>query len=195
MSETRNEGPRTARTALTAALVVAAVAAGTAVAQHQVVRAGGFNVRTDGRVAVMVELSRPPVAEAYGGQMRASASAVAQAQLALINRDQDAMVRVLAGPEIRAGVLYRAQRAYNGVAVEVDAGKVDQIRALPGVKGVHPLVPKRMTNHTSVPFIGAPQVWNPAGPAVPGTGIKVGVIDSGVDCLHKNFGGSGTYRS
>ena len=202
MSETRNEGPRTARTALTAALVVAAVAAGTAVAQHQVVRAGGFNVRTDGRVAVMVELSRPPVAEVYARQMRASAlsigaraSAVAQAQLALINRDQDAMVRVLAGPEIRAGVLYRAQRAYNGVAVEVDAGKLDEIRALPGVKGVHPLVPKRMTNHTSVPFIGAPQVWNPAGPAVTGTGIKVGVIDSGVDYLHKNFGGSGTYRS
>ena len=204
MGEARNLKPRTARAVLGVALALAAVATPTAGAQQQVVRAGGFNVRPDGRVAVMVELSRPPVAEVYARQLRASALstgahasavAVAQAQLALINRDQNAVVSALAGPEIHAGVLYRGQRAYNGVAVEVDAGKLDEIRRLPGVKGVHPLIPKRMSNHTSVPFIGAPQVWNPTGLGVTGTGIKVGVIDSGVDYLHKDFGGSGSYRS
>ena len=204
MGKARNFKPRTARAALGAALALAATATGTAVAQQHVVRAGEFNVRPDSRVAVMVELSRPPVAEVYTRQVRASALstgaharavAVAQAQLALINRDQDAVVSALAGSEIHAGVLYRAQRAYNGVAVEVDAGKLDEIRRLPGVKGVHPLVPKRMSNQTSVAFVGAPQVWDPAGPGVTGTGVKVGVIDSGVDYLHRDFGGSGTYRS
>jgi subtilisin family serine protease len=165
---------------------------------------GGLDVHPDGRVAVMVELSEPPVAAVYARQVRASALtlgarasavALAQAQLARINREQDAVVSTLAAPQIAAGVLYRAQRAYNGVAVEVDAAKLDEIRRLPGVKAVHPLVPKHITNSTSVPFIGAPQAWNPAGVAVTGSGVKVGVIDTGVDYLHKDFGGSGTYRS
>jgi subtilisin family serine protease len=189
---------------LGAALALAATASGTALAQRHVGRADEFNVRPDGRVAVMVELSRPAVAEVYARLVsasalstgaHASAVAVAQAQLALINRDQDAIVSTLTGPEIHAGVLYRAQRAYNGVAVEVDAGKLDEIRRLPGVKGVHALVPKRMTNQTSVAFVGAPQVWDPVGPGVTGTGVKVGVIDSGVDYLHRDLGGSGTYVS
>lgn len=168
------------------------------------VRAEGFLVRPDGRVAAMVELADPPVAEVYAAHMQAgamslgareSAVALAQAQLARLERAQEALVGLLTAPEIGASVLYRAQRAYNGVAVEVDAAKLELLRALPGVKAVHPLVPKRLTNSTSVPFIGAPQVWNPAGLAVTGTGIKVGVIDTGIDYLHKDFGGSGSYPS
>jgi hypothetical protein len=65
MSEARYFEPRTARAALGAALALAATATGTALAPRHVVRAGEFNVRPDGRVAVMVELSRPPVAEVY----------------------------------------------------------------------------------------------------------------------------------
>jgi subtilisin family serine protease len=205
MSEGRNDSPHKARGAWSVALALsAAVAAGTPLAQHQALRAGGFDVHPDGRVAVMVELSQPPVAEVYARQLRASAlsmgartSAVAsaQAQLARINQEQDALVTVLSAPAIRAGVLYRAQRAYNGVAVEVDAGKLEAIRKLPGVKAVHALVPKRISNSTSVPFIGAPQVWNATGLAVTGAGIKVGVIDTGVDYLHRDFGGSGSYVS
>ncbi len=168
------------------------------------VRAEGFLVRPDGRVAAMVELADPPVAEVYAARMQAatlslggreSAVAAAQAQLARLERAQEALVGMLTAPEIAATVVYRAQRAYNGVAVEVDAARLEQIRALPGVKAVHPLVPKRPINSTSVPFIGAPQVWNPSGLAVTGTGIKVGVIDTGIDYLHKDFGGSGQYRS
>src|SRR5512136_2030909 len=192
------------RRGLFSAALVVGVAAGTALGQPKAVRSGGLDVHPNGRVAVMVELSEPPVAEVYARHLRASALsmgarasavAVAQAQLARINQEQDAVVSALAGPQVGAGVLYRAQRAYNGVAIEVDAGKLDEIRRLPGVKAVHALVPKRVSNNTSVPFIGSPQLWNPTGLAVTGAGIKVGVIDTGVDYLHKDFGGSGTYRS
>ena len=168
------------------------------------VHAEGFLVRADGRVAVMVELADPPVAQVYAARMQAgamslgareSAVALAQAQLARLRQAQEALVGRLTAPEIGASVLYRAQRAYNGVAVEVDAARLEQLRGLPGVKAVHPLVPKRLTNSTSVPFIGAPQVWNSSGLAVTGTGVKVGIIDTGVDYLHKDLGGSGQYRS
>jgi len=41
----------------------------------------------------------------------------------------------------------------------------------------------------SVPWIGATNVW--AHLNIKGAGVKVGIIDSGIDYLHANFGGSG----
>ncbi|MHC1766241.1 MAG: hypothetical protein AB9869_18400 [Verrucomicrobiia bacterium] len=42
---------------------------------------------------------------------------------------------------------------------------------------------------TSVPFIGAPAVWSSALGA-DGRGVRIGIIDSGIDYTHANFGGS-----
>ena len=41
-----------------------------------------------------------------------------------------------------------------------------------------------------MPLIGGPEVWQSFG--VLGEGIKVAVIDTGIDYLHTNFGGPGT---
>ena len=41
-----------------------------------------------------------------------------------------------------------------------------------------------------MPFIGATQVWNNLG--VRGQGMKVAVVDTGIDYTHANFGGPGT---
>jgi subtilisin family serine protease len=181
-----------------------ALAGGALAGQGRPVKAGALFVHPDGRAAVMVELDQPTVAEVYARQMRASALslgsrasavATAQAQLARLRAAQDALVSSLTAPQINAAVLYRAQRAYNGVAIEVDPARLDAIRALPGVKAVHALVPKYMSNATSVPFIRAPQVWDSAALNATGTGVKVGVIDTGIDYLHKDFGGSAAYRS
>jgi subtilisin family serine protease len=185
--------------------VLGFVLAGSALAgQHRALKTGALVVHPDGRVAVMVELAQPTVAQVYAQEMhaaafslgvKASAVAAAQAQLARLTRAQDALVTSLTGPQIKASVLYRAQRAYNGVAVEVDPVELAAIRALPGVKAVHALVPKYPSNTTSVPFIQAPQVWDSAGLNATGAGVKVGVIDTGIDYLHLDFGGSGTYRA
>jgi subtilisin family serine protease len=43
---------------------------------------------------------------------------------------------------------------------------------------------------TSVPLIGAPTAWQSYGKT--GAGIRIGVIDTGIDYVHTNFGGSGT---
>jgi len=55
---------------------------------------------------------------------------------------------------------------------------------------VHPLVPKTLDNWHSVPLIGAPQVWEAAG--LTGEGITIGIIDSGIDYVHADFGGPAT---
>ena len=88
-------------------------------------------------------------------------------------------------------MIYRVQRVYNGIAVHVDAAKVKDLEALPGVKAVHLLVSKSLDNWHSVPLIGAPQLWDSAGlfGGLTGAGIKIGVIDTGLDYMHADFGG------
>ncbi|MDB5059571.1 MAG: putative in family peptidase, partial [Chloroflexi bacterium] len=147
-----------------------------------------------GTVQVILELSAPPAVVAYaaaGGRgALVQANAALQTQAARI----DATQRSLLGPLASAGarIIYRVQRVYNGIAMNVDASRLPQLQHLPGVKAVHFLVPKTIGNSNSIPFIGAPQLWNPSGLNATGQGIKLGIIDTGIDYLHTDFGGPGT---
>jgi subtilisin family serine protease len=90
-----------------------------------------------------------------------------------------------------AQVLFQASLTYNGIAVSARASQLEQLRALPGVVGVHIIPPKQRSNAAAVPFVGAPAVWSGPGAAT-GHGIRVGVVDSGIDYTHADFGGPGT---
>jgi subtilisin family serine protease len=147
----------------------------------------------------MVELDAPPVAavyaEARASTRAADASALAaltQAHLRTLEAAQARLAEQLAA--VGAQEIYRVQRVYNGVAVRVASDRLDEIAALPGVKAVHPLIAKRPTNARSVPYIGAPALWSGlagAGDKLTGQGMRIAVIDTGVDYLHTDFGGPG----
>jgi subtilisin family serine protease len=92
---------------------------------------------------------------------------------------------------LSARVLFQTSLAYNGIAVAVDARQLDRLRALPGVAGVHVIPLKQRSNADAVPFIGAPAVWG-APHGATGSGIRIGVVDSGIDYTHADFGGPGT---
>jgi len=62
------------------------------------------------------------------------------------------------------------------------------------VKAVHVVNPQRVNNGHSMPFIGVPQVWANWG-GFHGENMRVGVIDTGIDYLHANFGGPGTVEA
>ena len=159
----------------------------------------------EGKVRVMVELVEPSAAVAYGealqsrkGFLRAQATGFAVAagktQLAVVEAAQARFDAALFRLSVRPRELYRVQKALNGVALEVGLDQMGELRGLPGVKRVIPLYLEYPTNSTSVPFIGAPSVWAntlglPAGAL--GTGIRIGIIDTGIDYLHPDFGGPG----
>ena len=97
-------------------------------------------------------------------------------------------------PEIagRGGrVLKRFRHALNGIKIEIDRNQVAALAALPGVVEVLPVLKHRPNNAVSVPFIGAPVVWQGT-PGFRGEGVKIAIIDTGIDYTHANFGGPGT---
>jgi uncharacterized repeat protein (TIGR01451 family) len=157
----------------------------------------------DGRVQVLVELEDAPAARVYGevlhdaklapAEAKAQAARLAAAQVRKIAAAQESVAASL--PSAASPVeIYRVQKAFNGIALQIDADGVAALRAIPGVRTVRPLELAVPTNSTSVPFLGTPNVWGntiglPAG--VTGTGIRIGVIDTGVDYQHADFGGTG----
>jgi len=147
-------------------------------------------------VPVMVELVELPAALIYASQMEATlnaatATAATQNQIATLVASQQALAPAFT--TLATPVLYTTQRVYNGVALLADPAQISALQQLPGVKAVHRLLPKQPDNATSVPFLGAPALWQGAAvPGMLGEGIRVAIIDTGVDYLHVDFGGPGT---
>jgi len=153
------------------------------------------------RVAVVLELESAPAVESYleaaagkstGGALRAAVTA-ARNEIAVVEAEQQSVVaQVDAVPS--ANVLFRMQRLFNGIAVDVDAAQLDELRKIPGVKSIQPLPEVRRANTSSVPLIGAPDVWRALAPnGATGKGVKVGLIDTGLDYIHRDFGGDANY--
>jgi len=91
-------------------------------------------------------------------------------------------------------VVSKYQDAYNGVKVQAPAGSLRTLAILPNVVAVKAVSVHQVENTTSVPFTEAPAAWSgPAG--IRGEGIKVGIIDTGIDYTHANFGGPGDAAS
>ena len=77
----------------------------------------------------------------------------------------------------------------NGLRIKVDASTLADIRAIPGVRTVSPVTRHELDNARSVPWIGTQDFWDTIGT---GEGVSVGIIDTGIDYQHEDFGGDGT---
>ena len=137
-------------------------------------------VQSGGRV--VVRLSGESGAEAFSkGKSETAARAAARAQ-------QEAFLSRVQGIDASARVLARVQMVMNAVFVQIDASKVAQIAADPAVVRVAPVANYELDLSQTVPYIGAKAVQD-AG--VTGKGVKVAVLDSGIDYTHSALGGAG----
>ena len=88
-------------------------------------------------------------------------------------------------------VLGDYQSSYDGIKVEIPANRARYLAGLPGVVQIHPVTLITPDNVRGIPYIGAPQVWDGVN-GLHGEGIKIGIIDTGIDYTHADFGGPGT---
>jgi subtilisin family serine protease len=87
-----------------------------------------------------------------------------------------------------ADVLAQVQTVLNAVVLEVDAAALPALAADPAVERIAPVANYQMDLSETVPYIGATAV-QAAG--YDGTGVRVAVLDSGLDYTHAALGGSG----
>lgn len=142
-------------------------------------------------VNVMVQLDGDPVA-VHQAQSRAKLSkAEKDAIKADLKAEQDAIKDDIAA---RGGqVLSQLQSAYNGMRVQIARTEAASLASLPNVVAVRALQVHTIENAVGVPYIGGPQVWEDLG--FHGEGVKVAIIDTGIDYTHANFGGPGTVKA
>lgn len=90
---------------------------------------------------------------------------------------------------VGAREIARVQVAHNALAVRVDARELRRIAQLPGVLAVRPVVNYELMLGETVPYVGGTAVQ---ARGFDGSGVKVAVLDSGIDYTHRNLGGAGT---
>lgn len=109
-----------------------------------------------------------------------------------IQATQDALVHSI---EMCGGkVIQQYQHALNGIRVQIHEENDELLKSLSGVVDILPVTTFQRMNVESVPFLDVPKVWNrtPLGLGFHGENIRVGIIDTGIDYTHANFGGPGT---
>ncbi len=144
-----------------------------------------------GEVEVFVRLDVPSVAELNIDSMKRTGKmadkSTQRKQARKVTAQQKKILKTLSsyGAKEQSSLKVGA----NGIRIKVDAASLAEIRALSGVRSVSPVTRHELDNAQSVPWIGSQDFWDSIGT---GEGISVGIIDTGIDYQHMNFGGDGT---
>jgi minor extracellular serine protease Vpr len=154
------------------------------------VRAGALHVpvhQHTGRVRVIVGLRMPPLAAVYGrtfaeAQARQKLDVSTTASRTYLAREVAAQQRAVTAlrraiPEAR--VDRRFQIVLDGITVTLPAAKLDRLARLGFAARIYPSMRCRLLTDTSPSVIEADQLHERTGAR--GDGIKIGVVDDGVD--------------
>ena len=162
------------------------------------------DANSTGKITVLVELDEEPLINSYQGfrSFNKAQSLSTQQKVVVKNRfyqkqqqltvQQNALLQTFTANRIPFLFKRRLQLVTNTVVLEIDAESFDEIKKLKGVKTVH----KQRKYHThlnnSVPVVRAPETWqllDANNNSVNGQGIRVAIIDTGIDYMHPDLGG------
>jgi subtilisin family serine protease len=109
---------------------------------------------------------------------------------AALDAEQQAFRRALSADLPEADVGWRYRLVANGFSVSVPSSQVSRLHAFPGVREVLPAATYGPQLDRTPQQIGAPALWGPELDTA-GQGMKIGIIDSGVDASHPFFDPTG----
>lgn len=135
-----------------------------------------------------VEMKAPSAAETIGRGTAAQVAAPSRNAAAEALSSQEGAIsqaRSLGG-----SIVFRYGILVNAFSARLSAKAAAALAQRSDVRSVQPVAIVRADLETSVPFIKAPQVWHDFG--VRGQGMRVAIVDTGIDYTHASFGGPGT---
>jgi minor extracellular serine protease Vpr len=163
------------------------------------VRTGTLTIpagHAESRVRVIVGLPLAPLAVAEGRPFGRSArvrldvaSSSSRRHLARLQSAQSAAVAELRREIPSARVSRRYQVVLNGFVVELPARRLPDLTRLSFVERIYPSVRFHLALNESPSLIAAPALWAATGAR--GEGVKIAVIDDGVDQRHPFFDPTG----
>ena len=134
----------------------------------------------------IVELSSEPVAAHVARMGRGGLrSAEASAHRARLRREHDRARAALAAS--RAAVLDSMDMVVNALVVEIPDARAGVLERIPGVKQVHAERVFHLVLDHALPLHKVPDAWNAMGIDRAGAGMKIGIIDTGIDASHPGF--------
>ncbi|OZM74052.1 peptidase S8 [Amycolatopsis antarctica] len=148
-----------------------------------------------GDTTAFVELDRQPAVDAFNAE-QAKGTGKEKAKEAARSAKQstegavDAVLGELRSKDAGAVALAETANAVPGVVVTGDAARIRELAAREDVVSVRTVVPKTRTNSSAVQLTKTLNAWQQTGRF--GDGVRVGIIDDGIDYTHADFGGPGT---
>lgn len=156
-----------------------------------------LNTKSSKEVSVIVQLKGEPAAGSQ--EYRRGSRSSARAAEARVTREQSSFVREARKKDIDLQIERSFSHVFNGMELTLPANEIEKLASLPQVKAVfentvytvpdvdiHPLSKNGDVKYDIAPLkqIGVLDMWD-AG--LSGKGLKVGVIDTGVDYLHPDL--------
>ncbi|PWK05977.1 S8 family serine peptidase [Tumebacillus permanentifrigoris] len=165
---------------------------------------GGFispnlDTASTAKVKVLVQMSAQPTAVGRYASSQGNSAFAAESTESAIKAQQASVVSTAKAKGIDLTVNYQFNTVLNGMEVTIEANKIPELAKIPGVVSVfenktYYAIPDEqadLSDPNNVNFditplsqVGAPAVW---AKGITGAGLKVGVIDTGVDYMHPDL--------
>jgi subtilisin family serine protease len=135
-------------------------------------------------VEVVVTLDAPPAARVASARLLASPGSISYRQK--LDSEQRVLETHLREELPGFSVERRYSIVVNGFAATVPRSELAALENADGVARIYPIVAYRALRSSSPGFIGAPALWGPQLKTA-GRGIKIGILDDGVERTHPYF--------
>ncbi|MEM9773856.1 MAG: S8 family serine peptidase [Chloroflexota bacterium] len=159
-------------------------------------------ISADGRQVVIVRMSESSAGEtmeAENGKSTATradvllgSEAILQTSIAEANAQQLAVMDQIMAADPSARIIARTQIVLNAIFVEIDSAAIPTLSNSSDIVSINQVRNYQLDLSETVPYIGATAAQDLG---YDGSGIKVAVLDSGVDYTHANMGGEGTLEA
>jgi minor extracellular serine protease Vpr len=105
-------------------------------------------------------------------------------------QDQNIDLALSMAADLKIGMKF--QYVFNGYSATVPVSQIEKIASIENVKKIYLVQPVKLARTRARNFLGCEKIWNtikdPKGRPVDGSGMLVGVTDSGLDYTHPDFG-------